>query len=133
MVYVTHDQVEAMTVADKIVALRAGHIERIGSPHDLYQHPRNRFVAGFMGSPKMNIIDRAPAVPHGCHAIGVRPEHPTASATGGLWRGTVTVSEHLGSDKFPHMMVDGIGQMNARVGGEFPVRHGDIVFLRPEA
>jgi multiple sugar transport system ATP-binding protein len=132
MVYVTHDQVEAMTMADKIVVLRAGFIEQIGSPLELYHRPRNRFVAGFIGSPKMNIIEGAPAAEHGVHAIGIRPEHLSASATDGKWRGTVTVAEHLGSDTFLHLNVDGIGPMNARVGGEFPVTHGDTVWLTPE-
>jgi ABC-type sugar transport system ATPase subunit len=54
MIYVTHDQVEAMTLADRIVVLRAGHIEQVGAPLDLYDKPANRFVAGFIGSPKMN-------------------------------------------------------------------------------
>ena len=132
MVYVTHDQVEAMTMADKIVVLRAGHIEQIGSPLDLYHHPRNRFVAGFIGSPKMNIIEGDPAAEHGVHAIGIRPEHLSVSSDTGKWRGTVTVAEHLGSDTFLHLNVDGIGQMNARVGGEFPVRHGAVVWLTPD-
>jgi multiple sugar transport system ATP-binding protein len=57
MIYVTHDQVEAMTMADKIVVLQAGRIEQVGSPLELYKTPRNRFVAGFIGSPKMNFIE----------------------------------------------------------------------------
>ena len=57
MIYVTHDQVEAMTMADKIVVLNAGRIEQVGAPLDLYNHPVNRFVAGFIGSPKMNFLD----------------------------------------------------------------------------
>jgi multiple sugar transport system ATP-binding protein len=57
MIYVTHDQVEAMTMADKIVVLQAGIVEQVGSPLELYHHPRNRFVAGFMGSPNMNFVE----------------------------------------------------------------------------
>ncbi|MEC7963039.1 MAG: TOBE domain-containing protein, partial [Pseudomonadota bacterium] len=57
MIYVTHDQVEAMTLADKIVVLRAGHIEQVGSPMELYQNPDNKFVAGFIGSPSMNFLE----------------------------------------------------------------------------
>jgi ABC-type sugar transport system ATPase subunit len=56
MIYVTHDQVEAMTMADKIVVLRAGRIEQVGSPLDLYNEPHNLFVAGFIGSPRMNFF-----------------------------------------------------------------------------
>jgi multiple sugar transport system ATP-binding protein len=68
MVYVTHDQVEAMTMADKIVVLNAGEIEQIGSPLELYDHPHNRFVAGFIGSPKMNFL---PGICKGVDANGV--------------------------------------------------------------
>ena len=56
MIYVTHDQVEAMTMADKIVVLQAGRVEQVGSPLDLYHHPANLFVAGFIGSPRMNLL-----------------------------------------------------------------------------
>jgi ABC-type sugar transport system ATPase subunit len=63
MIYVTHDQVEAMTMADKIVVLRAGRVEQIGTPLDLYNHPRNRFVAGFIGSPQMNFLSAKVASP----------------------------------------------------------------------
>jgi multiple sugar transport system ATP-binding protein len=56
MIYVTHDQIEAMTLADKIVVLNAGRVEQVGSPLDLYNKPVNRFVAGFIGSPKMNFL-----------------------------------------------------------------------------
>ena len=75
MIYVTHDQVEAMTMADKIVVLNAGNIEQVGSPLELYQTPKNLFVAGFIGSPRMNLIEGAPAAKHGATTIGIRPEH----------------------------------------------------------
>ena len=84
MIYVTHDQVEAMTMADKIVVLQAGVIEQVGSPLDLYRAPRNKFVAGFIGSPKMNFIEWPSAAEHGTNTIGVRPEHITVSETEGL-------------------------------------------------
>ncbi len=100
MIYVTHDQVEAMTMADKIVVLRAGNIEQVGSPLELYRAPRNLFVAGFIGSPKMNLIDGAAAAEYGAHTIGIRPEHIAVSPDHGKWRGRVGVSEHLGSDTF---------------------------------
>src|SRR5687768_9449515 len=103
MVYVTHDQVEAMTMADKIVVLNAGRIEQVGTPMELYRTPANKFVAGFIGSPKMNFVDGAEAAKHGAHAIGVRPEHLAASTTGGAWKGKVAVAEHLGSDTFLHV------------------------------
>ena len=96
MIYVTHDQVEAMTMADKIVVLSDGYIEQVGSPLELYQRPRNRFVAGFIGSPKMNFIEGADAERFNAHSIGVRPEHFNVSTESGMWKGVVGVSEHLG-------------------------------------
>src|ERR1700752_1228 len=75
IIYVTHDQVEAMTMADKIVVLNAGKIEQYGSPLELYEKPANLFVAGFIGSPKMNFMSGEVAARHGAATIGVRPEH----------------------------------------------------------
>ena len=133
MIYVTHDQVEAMTMADKIVVLRAGHIEQVGSPLELYRSPRNTFVAGFIGSPKMNLIDGEAAAEHEAASIGIRPEHLDVSTTVGTWKGTVGVAEHLGSDTFIHVHgVEGCDPMTARVGGEMNVRHGDTVYLTPQ-
>jgi multiple sugar transport system ATP-binding protein len=132
MIYVTHDQVEAMTMADKIVVLNAGRIEQVGSPIELYSRPCNRFVAGFIGSPRMNFVEGEAAGDEGAHAIGIRPEHLTLSTEGGRWCGTVGVSEHLGSDTFVYVPVDGLGTLVARAGGEFPVHHGDRVWLTPQ-
>ena len=132
MIYVTHDQVEAMTMADKIVVLNRGNIEQVGSPLELYHRPANLFVAGFIGSPKMNLIAGAPAKAESATTIGIRPEHMALSSSEGLWKGTVTVAEHLGSDTFLHVDVDGIGPITARAGGEFPVKHGDTVYLTPD-
>ena len=75
MIYVTHDQVEAMTLADKIVVLNAGRVEQVGTPLELYHNPRNLFVAGFIGSPKMNFFPAEAAGYQGAATIGVRPEH----------------------------------------------------------
>ena len=132
MIYVTHDQVEAMTMADKIVVLNRGRIEQVGSPLDLYHKPDNLFVAGFIGSPKMNFISGASAAAHQAHTIGVRPEHLVLSKDQGSWRGTVGVAEHLGSDTIQHVNADGIGTLSARVSGDFAVTHGDQVFLTPD-
>ncbi len=110
MIYVTHDQVEAMTMADKIVVLNAGNIEQVGSPLELYRKPKNRFVAGFIGSPTMNFVE-GPEVParYACKTIGVRPEHIAVSRqqVEGVWHGTVGVAEHLGADTFVHVHTDG--------------------------
>lgn len=132
MIYVTHDQVEAMTLADKIVVLDAGRIEQIGSPLELYHSPRNRFVAGFIGSPKMNFIEGAEANNYdGAHAIGIRPEHVSVSTTEGLWAGKVTVAEHMGSDTYLHVQT-AHGLLNVRVDGAFTARNGDQIFLTPD-
>ncbi|MGP9790497.1 ABC transporter ATP-binding protein [Roseinatronobacter sp. NSM] len=134
MIYVTHDQVEAMTMADKIVVLRAGHIEQVGSPLDLYHAPRNLFVAGFIGSPKMNLISGPEAAKHDAHTIGVRPEHIAVSATDGDWSGVVAVSEHLGSDTFFHVHGTGLADtITVRAGGEVGFRHGDRIHMTPRA
>ncbi len=132
MIYVTHDQVEAMTMADKIVVLNKGRVEQVGSPLELYRSPANLFVAGFIGSPKMNLLTGEYARAHGATTVGIRPEHITLSTTEGEWKGVVTVAEHLGSDTFLHVDVPGIGHVNARVSGELPVGHGDTVYLSPQ-
>ncbi|WP_428523156.1 ABC transporter ATP-binding protein [Roseibium sp.] len=132
MIYVTHDQVEAMTMADKIVVLRAGNIEQVGSPLELYKNPRNQFVAGFIGSPKMNFIEGEEAAKHGAHTIGIRPEHISVSETEGMWSGVVSVSEHLGSDTFFHVHNTGLADsITVRADGEVGFRHGDRIHMTP--
>ncbi len=133
MIYVTHDQVEAMTMADKIVVLRAGFIEQVGSPLELYHNPRNEFVAGFIGSPKMNLIKGAEADKHGAATIGIRPEHTDVSMSEGMWQGTVGVAEHLGSDTFIHVHETGLADMvTVRITGDIQAKHGDKIFLTPQ-
>lgn len=134
MVYVTHDQVEAMTLADKIVVLRAGNIEQVGSPLALYHQPCNMFVAGFIGSPKMNFITGAEAEKYGAKTIGIRPEHIDLSAKEGLWSGVVGVSEHLGSDTFCHIHETGFAEiLTVRTDGDAEFRHGNRVYLTPRS
>jgi multiple sugar transport system ATP-binding protein len=133
MIYVTHDQVEAMTMANKIVVLQAGVIEQVGSPLDLYHRPCNKFVAGFIGSPRMNLIEGAEAAKHNAHTIGIRPEHLAVSGTDGLWQGTVGVAEHLGSDTFIHIHgIAGCDPITVRAAGEVSFNHGDTVYLTPD-
>ncbi|WP_332685663.1 ABC transporter ATP-binding protein [Devosia sp.] len=134
MVYVTHDQVEAMTMADRIVVLNAGNVEQFGSPLDLYKKPANRFVAGFIGSPKMNFVDGPEAAKHNAHSIGVRPEHFKLSRdpVAGAWKGKVGVAEQLGSDTFLHVHVEGLGLMTIRTDGDQTFSHGDDVYLTPD-
>ena len=134
MVYVTHDQVEAMTMADKIVVLQAGVIEQVGSPLELYRAPRNVFVAGVIGSPKMNLISGDEAAKHGAATIGVRPEHIDVAASKGLWQGTVGVAEHLGSDTFFHIHNTGLAEtLTVRAIGDVSLKHGDTIHLNPRA
>jgi multiple sugar transport system ATP-binding protein len=124
MIYVTHDQVEAMTLADKIVVLDKGDIQQIGSPMELYEHPANLFVAQFIGSPKMNVLDARSegqsilfannsrinlgrAAPQGLAKAGFRPEEISFAKKGqGHLSGTVDVVERLGSDIFAYVAVD---------------------------
>ncbi|SMX22866.1 ABC transporter ATP-binding protein [Boseongicola aestuarii] len=132
MIYVTHDQVEAMTMADKIVVLQAGVIEQVGSPLELYRAPRNTFVAGFIGSPKMNLITGDEAAKHNATTIGIRPEHIDVVESGGAWTGTVGVAEHLGSDTFFHIHNTGLAEMlTVRAIGDVSLRHGDTIHLNP--
>jgi multiple sugar transport system ATP-binding protein len=131
-VYVTHDQVEAMTMADRIVVLNFGNIEQYGSPLELYERPANLFVAGFIGSPKMNFISGAAAAQHGAATIGIRPEHLNVSKTGEGWPGTISVAEHLGSDTFIYVDAGEIGMLTVRCVGEQGLSTGDRVFLAPQ-
>ena len=132
MIYVTHDQVEAMTMADKIVVLHAGTIEQVGSPLELYRNPRNLFVAGFIGSPKMNFVEGPEAAKHGAHTIGIRPEHIDVAEAEGDWQGRVGVAEHLGSDTFFHIHETGLAEtITVRAPGEVSFGHGDRIALRP--
>jgi len=128
MIYVTHDQVEAMTMADKIVVLSDGNIEQVGSPLELYRNPKNIFVAGFIGSPKMNFLTGNYSSKFNAHTIGIRPEHFNVSSDNGDWKGTVGVTEHLGSDTFVRVHI-GDEVLTARVNGEIDVHHGDDVYL----
>jgi multiple sugar transport system ATP-binding protein len=135
MVYVTHDQVEAMTLADKIVVLDHGAIQQVGTPMELYEHPANLFVAQFIGSPKMNVMPAGataagiaitgtpgavafPNPPAGIAEIGVRPENIALLPAGqGDLPGTVDVVERLGSDTYAYVVVDNVGVLTVRIVG----------------
>ena len=132
MIYVTHDQVEAMTMADRIVVLQAGVIEQVGSPLELYREPRNLFVAGFIGSPRMNFIEGPEAAKYDAHTIGIRPEHIAVAEGDGAWSGVVGVAEHLGSDTFFHIHETGLAEtITVRADGEVGFNHGDRITLSP--
>ena len=104
MVYVTHDQVEAMTLADRICVLRDGYIEQVGTPLELYENPSNLFVAGFIGSPKMNFLTGKFAEPYKANTIGTRAEHMEFVGKAG-WQGKVIHAEKMGSDTYSFVEV----------------------------
>ena len=131
MVYVTHDQVEAMTMADQIVVLRAGEIEQVGTPMDLYNTPANPFVAGFIGSPKMNLIEGEFAKNQGCEVYGIRAEHIDLDEQQGEWQGVLSYAENLGSDTISHVMVEGMGSLTVRSEGSVFIKPGQTVYLTP--
>jgi multiple sugar transport system ATP-binding protein len=131
MIYVTHDQVEAMTMANKIVVLDKGSVMQVGSPLELYNRPNGLFVAGFIGSPKMNLIRGEAAAKRGATTIGIRPEHADISTTAGEWRASVRVAEHLGSDTFIHAESDVVGPLTIRLAGEAPIAPGNTIFVTP--
>ena len=154
MVYVTHDQVEAMTLADRIVVLRAGRIEQVGRPLDLYNRPANQFVAGFIGSPKMNLLAGtvtadgrlaladgiAVPLPQGVTApagtamtLGVRPEHFHVVLDGPAdLDATITLAEHLGGDTFFSCAVPGLPELTVHQPGQLMRGRGERLGLRPD-
>lgn len=136
MVYVTHDQVEAMTLADRIVVLSAGRIEQVGPPKTLYDRPDNLFVAQFIGSPKMNVIPlpceglRTDGAPTGAVHLGIRPEAIEIGEAGsGQINGMVDVAEYLGADIFLIVDCGAAGRLTVRTDGESSLRPGDTVGL----
>ncbi|MBR9766779.1 MAG: ABC transporter ATP-binding protein, partial [Rhodobacteraceae bacterium] len=134
MIYVTHDQVEAMTLADRIVVLDAGRIAQVGTPRELYERPANLFVAQFIGSPKMNILPagtaRHAALPAGAASLGVRPEHIVVTdPDAGALSGTVDVVEYLGADTFLIVDCGAAGQITLRINGDTELRPGARIGL----
>ncbi len=127
MIYVTHDQTEAMTLADRIVVLSAGKIEQVGSPLELYEKPQSLFVAGFIGSPKMNLLDGKHAEPFKATTIGVRPEHLKVTTGEGQWKGTVIHTERLGADSFIYIDIGNDEPLTIRENGTTTYKVGDTV------
>ena len=160
MIYVTHDQIEAMTMADKIVVLNGGRIEQVGSPLDLYNRPANIFVAGFIGSPKMNLVKvkvassgadgvsvslpggkaiTVPVEPRGAKAgdellLGMRPEH-LKIANDGPFKGQAALAERLGSLTIFHVEVTpDISLVVQAEGGDATPLHAPITLdIAPSA
>jgi len=144
MLYVTHDQIEAMTLADRIVVLQSGRIEQVGSPRELYEKPGNLFVARFIGSPRMNVLPAGaadgrllvagrpvPGLPAlGAAHLGIRPEHLALVAPGdGILEGTVEVVEYLGADSMAFVDCGGPEAVTVRAEGDIGVRVGERVGL----
>ncbi len=151
MVYVTHDQVEAMTMGDRIAVFNKGRIEQLGAPMDLYNNPANEFVASFLGAPRINLIPRpapdasashralweclAPAAAPGVNRIGLRAEHLHLRPAGEGIAATVELAEHLGDISILHLRVDGLSELvNAKAGtGHNHLASGETVGLQPDA
>ena len=122
IIYVTHDQTEAMTLADRIAVLNAGHLQQVGTPAELYDDPANRFVAGFIGSPAMSFLERLDPDA----VVGVRPHEvrlgpDIVPAQGGVHPCTIEVVETLGFESFVHLRI-GDETLVARVEGPPPSR-----------
>ncbi|MGL6211476.1 MAG: ABC transporter ATP-binding protein [Paracoccaceae bacterium] len=132
MIYVTHDQVEAMTLADRIAVLRDGRLEQVGTPAELYERPNSIFVAGFIGSPKMNFLTGAFAAAEGCATLGIRSEHIEVGETG-VWQGEVVHAEDLGSDNYLFVEVGSDEPLIVRQEGKLKVKLGARVGLTPKA
>ena len=152
MVYVTHDQVEAMTLADQIVVLNEGYVAQAGDPLDLYNNPTDTFVAGFIGSPKMNFMkiksirkENEIILKSEClniksqddieidqdYTLGVRPEHIyICEKDEADFEAIVDYSEQLGSETYFYCNADGVSQLIVHQTGQYKVTKGDKLFLR---
>jgi multiple sugar transport system ATP-binding protein len=151
MIYVTHDQVEAMTMGDRIAVFNKGHVEQLGAPLDLYNRPANEFVATFLGAPRINLVRRpgadAPAAhrdlwsrlagsaPAAAQRAGLRPEHLRVAPAGEGVAATVVLAEHLGDSSILHIRVEGVEDLlNAKVGAQqAQIAAGQSVGLVPDA
>ena len=151
MIYVTHDQVEAMTMGDRIAVFNKGIVEQLGTPMDLYNRPANEFVAAFLGAPRINLVDMPTSASTQAHQalwaalkqdampsvvrLGVRPEHLHVLAPGQGTPATVALAEHLGDSSILHLRVDGVADLlHAKVGADSShYTAGTTVGLSPDA
>ncbi|MDH7787065.1 multiple sugar transport system ATP-binding protein [Ochrobactrum sp. 19YEA23] len=131
MIYVTHDQVEAMTLADRICVLRDGRVEQVGTPLELYEKPNSLFVAGFIGSPKMNFLTGKHAEPFGAHTVGLRSEHLAVVPEGGHWTGQVIHTEILGSDTYVYIDLGLEEPLVVRESGVAVRKSGETLSVSP--
>ncbi len=128
MIYVTHDQTEAMTLADKIVVLRDGIVEQVGSPMDLYNNPANQFVASFLGAPSMNFVPATRVGGDAGHLLGVRPEHIQLRDSGRI-DGKITHIERLGGDTNVLIENQAGESITVRLFGQYDVELQEQVHL----
>ena len=151
MIYVTHDQVEAMTLGDRIAVFNQGAIEQLGAPLELYNRPATEFVAAFIGAPRINLIDHPGTDATPAHQklwaslqspgfavsnrIGLRPEHLHLASPDQGVAAQVVLAEHLGDSSIIHLRVDGLsGLLNAKVpANQHSCAAGDTVGLQPDA
>ena len=148
MVYVTHDQVEAMTLADKIVVLKGGEIMQVGTPRELFEQPKNLFVAQFIGSPKMNLLPcrtaddgtlrlaedvkltACPKMSTAPAKIGLRPEHlRITNPKDGIFHGQIELNEYLGTDNSIYVDAGALGRINLRTESNVRVAEGELIGL----
>ncbi|UYN98938.1 MAG: sn-glycerol-3-phosphate ABC transporter ATP-binding protein UgpC [Devosia sp.] len=145
MIYVTHDQTEAMTMATRIAVLNKGNLEQVGTPFELYNAPRNLFVASFIGSPKMNLLrgqatasgiaidgfGTLPAnLPAGAVTVGIRPEHLHLGGEGDVMaQGTISLVEYLGSEVFVHVTLPNGQALMAQAPGSAQFKRGETIEL----
>ena len=150
MIYVTHDQVEAMTMGSRIAVFNRGRIEQLGAPLDLYNKPANEFVAGFLGTPRINLIPRpgndaasahlvlwdalAPSARPEIQRAGLRAEHLKLVPSGDGIPATVVLAEHLGDASILHLRVDGLDELvHGKTGaGNTHVSAGQVIGLKPD-
>jgi multiple sugar transport system ATP-binding protein len=150
MIYVTHDQVEAMTMGDRIAVFHGGVVEQLGAPMAIYERPANEFVAGFIGAPRINLVDRpaqtaseahrtlwaalASHAPQAAHRLGLRPEHLQVCNAGEGVPARVELAEHLGDVSILHLRVEGIAEpLSAKVAaGQRPSEAGQALGLLPD-
>lgn len=137
MIYVTHDQVEAMTLADKIVVLRDGKIEQVGSPIELYERPQNKFVAQFIGSPKMNffeakdVVDPAAAMGGKSAFLGVRPEHMVnCGPEAAMVSGSLDLVENLGEYALVHLSTQAGTSLIAKMPNAPAAKSGEVLHFK---
>jgi ABC-type sugar transport system ATPase subunit len=136
MVYVTHDQVEAMTLADRIVVMDKGIVQQVGTPEELYRRPANLFVAGFIGSPKMNFLKGKLAIAAGAPAtgpdivVGVRPDGFSVIEPGAaVLRGQIVLNEYLGRESYLHLDLEDGGTAVVEVSPDLPLPAGQQIGL----